>query len=279
MRNALLRIAVSVGLLAGSAGTFVPASAQSIVATEQSLVSARLLPGKRESDGSRLAGLSLSLAPGWKTYWRTPGEAGIPPRFDWSASENVASLEMFWPRPEMFESFGLRAAGYSGDVVLPIRVTPTDPDRSMALALTADLGVCRDICVLEQVRAREEIPADLRAIGFTQISRALAHVPASGAKTGLAFSDCRITGQGAQRRLEAAMPYGFSARPPEVLIEGGGWLRAGASETWFDGDMLRVAADLHLPDSAAWIDRASLRFTVLGADIAAEIRGCTVAPG
>ena len=66
------------------------------------------LDGWRQPDGSRLAAVEIRLAPGWHTYWRVPGDAGIPPSFDWSGSSNLASVAYEWPRPEIFDSFGMR---------------------------------------------------------------------------------------------------------------------------------------------------------------------------
>ncbi|MCX8508161.1 MAG: protein-disulfide reductase DsbD family protein, partial [Rhodobacteraceae bacterium] len=53
------------------------------------LLKAEILPGWRTESGSQMAALRLTMAPGWKTYWRAPGDAGIPPRFDWTGSANL----------------------------------------------------------------------------------------------------------------------------------------------------------------------------------------------
>ena len=61
---------------------------------------ARLLSGDRKG-GEWLAGIEIALDPGFKTYWRNPGESGLPPRFDWSGSENVKSVDIRWPAPRV----------------------------------------------------------------------------------------------------------------------------------------------------------------------------------
>ena len=109
LRDTLIAV---VALSAAAAAPGIGA-AQSVVSTGQSFVSGRIIPGSRQDDGSRLAGLRLTLARGWKTYWRSPGEAGVPPSFDWSRSENVAGVEVLWPRPKFFDSFGLTTIGYA----------------------------------------------------------------------------------------------------------------------------------------------------------------------
>ena len=74
------------------------------------VVSASVLTGWRMENGHHMAALRITLAPGWKTYWRAPGEAGIPPRFDWTGSDNLSAVTVHWPDGES-ESFGPREAG------------------------------------------------------------------------------------------------------------------------------------------------------------------------
>jgi DsbC/DsbD-like thiol-disulfide interchange protein len=75
-------------------------------------------------NGGHMAAVELQLAPGWKTYWRSPGDAGIPPSFDWSGSENVKSVRLHWPAPEVFEANGMQTIGYHERLVLPVEITP-----------------------------------------------------------------------------------------------------------------------------------------------------------
>src|ERR1700716_4037409 len=58
----------------------------------------RLLAGSR-SGAVLLGGIAFQLAPGWKTYWRTPGDSGVPPRFDFSKSESIEAVTILWPAP------------------------------------------------------------------------------------------------------------------------------------------------------------------------------------
>ena len=255
------------------------AQAQSIVSTGQSFISARFLPGAQLEDGSRMAGLRLMLEDGWKTYWRSPGDAGIPPRLDWSGSRNIASAEVLWPRPEVFQSFGLRTIGYSGQVVLPVRLVPDDPDAPMDVVLTADLGVCKELCVLERFDLAETIPPGGRSIGWRQINRALEAVPVDAADAGMTASTCRITGAGVERRLEAVLEFGALTSGVEVLVEGDEtlWVRDAESEAR-DGQV-HVHANVRLADGAGWLDRSAIRMTVLADGFAADIRGCRSSAG
>jgi len=277
IRGALLGAALA---LAAFVSTPAPASAQQIISTGQSFVSGRLLPGTRQEDGSRLAGLRLTMEPGWKTYWRSPGEAGIPPRFDWSASTNIDRVEVLWPRPRLFMSFGLRTVGYRDQVVFPLRVTPSDPSRPVHLALTADLGVCKEMCVFERFDLSETIAADMRPIGAAQIARATATIPRPAAEAGLRAATCRIMGTGRDRQLDLRLEFGDALDAPVVLIEGTEqiWVSK-ITSAQIEAGVVQVTARLKLASAATWIDRGALRMTVLAGDLAADVRGCAAPAG
>ena len=116
-----------------------PGFAQSL---PDNLVRAELLPGWTTDSGAQMAALRLTLAPGWKTYWRAPGEAGIPPQFDWRASGNLAGVAYHWPRPQVFQINGLRTLAYRNELVLPIEFLPVDRGTAVKVSGTIDLGVC-----------------------------------------------------------------------------------------------------------------------------------------
>jgi DsbC/DsbD-like thiol-disulfide interchange protein len=92
-------------------------------------------------------GLEIELDHGWKTYWRLPGDAGIPPQFDWSKSKNVKSVEVLWPAPHRFSDKGGETIGYKDRVVFPLRIVPENPDDPVELDLSFFFGVCQDICI------------------------------------------------------------------------------------------------------------------------------------
>ncbi|MEO1316587.1 MAG: tyrosinase family protein [Pseudomonadota bacterium] len=92
------------------------AAAQQVISRGGSFLEAKLLAGGRMEDGRQSAALVLKVKPGWKTYWRQPGEAGVPPQFDWTGSDNLADIEVGWPAPVVFESFGYRTLGYGGPI-------------------------------------------------------------------------------------------------------------------------------------------------------------------
>ena len=109
--------------------------------------------------GGDRAGFAIRLAPGAITYWRDPGESGVPPTFDFAGSDNVAKVEPIFPAPKrIVEPDGGEAFGYEGDVVFPLRVEPIDPAKPVTLALNANYAVCEKICLPAQARLRLTLP-------------------------------------------------------------------------------------------------------------------------
>jgi hypothetical protein len=221
-----------------------------------------------------MAGLVLDVAPGWKTYWRSPGSAGVPPVLDWAGSENLGRVEVLWPRPLVFDSFGMQTVGYAGQVVLPLRVVPDTAGEAVTLDLSLLLGVCRDICVLEEMTLSARFAPTLEG-GVDMVEAALARVPGPGAAQGMTAGACRISGGGRDWRLEADLAFAAPVVDPVVLLEG-------PVDTWFHdtttrtaGNTVAVAAELSLLSDAAWIERGDVRMTVLGQNIAVDIRGCS----
>ncbi len=234
-----------------------------------------LLPGWRTSDGVRVAGLRIGLDEGWKTYWRVPGEAGIPPAFDWSGSANVASVEVLWPSPMAFESYGLVTLGYKREVILPLRVTPLDPSRPVRLALSLAYGVCSDICMPEMERVELSFQP-----GFDgpreELEQALAATPATPAEAGAEVLRCRLAGATANRRLEAVIR--LSAPPegaPVAVVEAPEPLWFGPAEATSEGALVHISAPLDpLSAAPAWLDRSTVRLTVFHSGGAVDFRGC-----
>jgi DsbC/DsbD-like thiol-disulfide interchange protein len=112
---------------------------------------ARLIAGatSKNRDAAFLrAGIEIRLDPGWQTYWRDPGDSGSPPTFDFSASENVKSVNVLWPAPERFpDGAGGNSIGYRNHVILPLHVVPMDAAKQTALRLKLEYDVCSNICV------------------------------------------------------------------------------------------------------------------------------------
>ena len=107
----------------------------------------RLLAGSR-SGSVLLGGIGFQLQPGWKTYWRTPGDSGVPPRFDFSKSDNVEAVTVLWPAPTKFDDgAGGNSLGYHDQVVLPLRIVAKNTDKPVTLRAEVNYAVCEKLCI------------------------------------------------------------------------------------------------------------------------------------
>ncbi|MGI9483669.1 MAG: protein-disulfide reductase DsbD domain-containing protein [Hyphomicrobiales bacterium] len=137
----------------------------------------RLIAGGPGGGGEIHAGLEFKLAPGWKTYWRAPGDSGIPPEFNWTGSENIKAVKVHWPAPVRFkDDFGYNV-GYKEDVVFPLTVTLGNDDKPARLNLTAQFGICREICLPAEAKLSLSIRPDGVPSNQPAIEQALKSVP------------------------------------------------------------------------------------------------------
>jgi DsbC/DsbD-like thiol-disulfide interchange protein len=113
----------------------------------------RLLAGSR-SGAVLLGGIAFQLEPGWKTYWRNPGDSGVPPRFDFSKSENIEAVTVLWPAPTKFDDgAGGHSMGYHNQVVLPLRIVAKSVDKPVTLRADINYAVCEKLCIPVQANA------------------------------------------------------------------------------------------------------------------------------
>lgn len=201
------------GLAASSAAP--PASALSSSWVPGHKVKARLVAGRTTpSDGSKLmAFVEIVLEPGWKTYWRSPGDAGLPPSLDWSKSGNVASAEVQYPAPRTFTDKSGHTVGYEGTVFLPIAFTPKSPGEPVTLAVDAHYGICKDICVPVDAELKLDIPAGETALAPAAALVALDRVPRpqAGVIDGdpvLVRGEARLDGEQPKMIVETRFPAG-----------------------------------------------------------------------
>jgi DsbC/DsbD-like thiol-disulfide interchange protein len=107
----------------------------------------RLLAGSR-SGAVLLGGIAFQLQPGWKTYWRTPGDSGVPPRFDFSKSDNIEAVTVLWPAPLKFDDgAGGHSMGYHNQIVLPLRIVAKNADKPVTLRAEINYAVCDKLCI------------------------------------------------------------------------------------------------------------------------------------
>jgi DsbC/DsbD-like thiol-disulfide interchange protein len=109
----------------------------------------RLISGTLSIKGEErvIAGVQIRMDSGWKTYWRNPGDSGVPPTFDWKGSTNLKTADVLYPAPRRFTDAGGAAIGYEDEVVFPVLVTPERPDEPVELMLHLSYGLCKDLCI------------------------------------------------------------------------------------------------------------------------------------
>jgi DsbC/DsbD-like thiol-disulfide interchange protein len=143
-----LRAALGLALTAVASSGAIEARAQDASPWQRGMHSAvRLLAGSR-SGSVLLGGIAVQLDPGWKTYWRTSGDSGVPPRFDFSKSDNIEAVTVLWPAPMKFDDgAGGTSMGYHDQVVLPLRIVPKITDRPVTLRADISYAVCEKLCI------------------------------------------------------------------------------------------------------------------------------------
>jgi DsbC/DsbD-like thiol-disulfide interchange protein len=174
------------------------------------LIAAR--PSKATPGGALRAGIEIRLGSGWKTYWRYAGDSGVPPRFRFDRSDNVADVTVLFPAPHAFNDEGGDSIGYKDDVIFPLRVVPRDAAKPVLLRLDLDYAICANLCV--PITAKAELP-----------------LPGNGSQdAALAASEARV--------------------PKPVALGGGGTLSIRAIRREDGGARPRIVVDVAAPADA-----------------------------
>ena len=257
----MTRALISAALLAATLAT-------ATTAAPDIPVTAELLPGWRE-DGRHIAGLRLVLDPGWKTYWRAPGDAGIPPAFDWSRSGNLKGAEVAFPVPGVFDVSGVTTIGYQDEVVFPLTLMPADAAMPITLDAEVQIGVCEDVCIPVTFRVSGDLPPGGAP------DAALAAARADQPRRGGAMT-CRIApiADGLRLEVEVAMPVMAGAAQPVIeTADPSVWVSP--AEVVVSGGRMSAVVELVPPDAVPFaLERDGLRLTLIGQGDAVEMRGC-----
>jgi suppressor for copper-sensitivity B len=212
------------------------------------------------------AGLQIQLSPGWKFYWRTPGEGGVPAQFDWTASRNVTRVDVAWPAPKRILIGKTEIYGYGGEVVLPLRVERLDSGIPYGLDLMLEYGVCKDICILRNdrllLRSQDSASTDNQLL----IAKWRARVPLPAAQAGVQLVSHRLKPDRLVVTLQSQTPL----HEPELFVEG-------APDSWFGRPAVNLAANgrevrfdlpaTYSPDKANQL----LRLTLVDRGLQAEL--------
>ena len=234
-----------------------------------------ILPGWRQPDGSHIAALRIQLDTGWKTYWRAPGEAGIPPRFDWSGTQNLDAIRFHWPVPEIIVSNGITTLGYSGELLLPFEVVPEDPEGDVIIDGSLDFGICEDICMPLQMPVSGVLPATGGAQN-PRILGALAARPDTAQEAAVSAVDCEVETIADGVRVRARIGVAPVGPHEVVVIEPDNaaiWVSSAMVRR--EADILFAEADLVPPEAQPFaLDPETLRITVLAEGRGVDIQGC-----
>lgn len=240
--------------------------------------SVRLIAGSR-SGNILLGGIGFQLQPGWKTYWRTPGDSGVPPRIDFTKSDNVESVTILWPAPAKFpDGAGGISFGYHKQVLLPLRIIAKSPDKPVTLRASISYAVCEKLCI--PVEAEAELA--FRSVASTEdnaIAAALETVPKPakiGDATPIAIREVRREGK--LVTVDVIAPEDKNAagklKDVDLFVEG-------PTPDWAlpvpkllkrePGGIQRFGFDLDGLPSGASADGAALKLTVAGSAGAYEV--------
>jgi suppressor for copper-sensitivity B len=167
-------------------------------------------------------GLHFRMAKGWKIYWRSPGDAGFPPRPDWTGSQNLASATVAWPAPKRFSVLGFETLGYYDEVVLPITATVAEPGKAVDLKTKVNFLTCDEICIPYTVSLALSVPAGpAGASPYAHlVNRFAAQVPGDGRGVGITIERADLANATTKPtlRIVAAGRQSFAA--PDVFVEG-----------------------------------------------------------
>ena len=179
----------------------------------------RLIAGANKSGAESLsAGIEIKLLPGWHTYWRYPGDSGVPPRVSFSGSENLASAKVLFPAPHAFTDEAGTTIGYKGNVIFPLRVIPRDKGKPVTLRAKIEYAVCEKLCVPVEAKLELTIPpnggADNAALAAAE---ARVPQPVSAAAAGLTAKRANDDKRKPLVFVDLAAPTGEKV---ELFVEG-----------------------------------------------------------
>lgn len=258
-------------------GMVVPpsASAQSLGSPASDVVEVSFLQGWRKADGTHMAALKFTLAPGWKTYWRTPGDGGVPTHMDWSGSSNLKAAQILWPLPKVFHINGIRSIGYQDEFIVPLAFEAKTV-APIAVMGYLDFGVCRDICIPVHLQLNQALHSETTS-DVAAISAALRSNPTPADQAYVKDVECSIRYDAGTAQIDLTIDMPQLEGANEALViepsEPAVWVSEPTLRR--DGNLLHAHARLATPDGKPFtVNISQLRLTVLTAQAAVDIMGC-----
>jgi len=255
-------------------GATAPAEAEFMGRSADDVVQVSLMQGWRLSETRHMAAIRIDLAPGWKTYWRAPGEGGVPTELRLTQGEGITGMAIHWPRPEVFFANGMRSIGYRDDVILPLEFAVSDSGE-IEIEGRLDLGVCLDVCMPITLDLAGLLPdLDTRD---TAIGSALSDRPLTAGEAGAGHATCAVQpiADGLQVTVTTTLPP--VGNDETVVVEHADpMIWVSEASTRREGNRVIAVADVVPPDAGPFaLNRSDLRITVIGSRMAVELDDCT----
>ena len=140
----------------------------------------RLISPYSQNDAKNLLiGLEYEMEPGWKTYWKSPGDGGFAQSISWENSTNVQNVNIQWPTPIEFEILGLTSLGYQNDVIFPLDIELEDESKNTFLNLHVNFLICKEVCIPGDATLFLEIPSGKKKLtdNYFNLEKALSLLP------------------------------------------------------------------------------------------------------
>ncbi len=244
--------------------------------SEGSHSSVRLIAGGRTADGAFRVGVEVRMKQGFKTYWRMPGDAGVPPVFDWTISDNLGSVSVRWPAPHRFVDDGITTIGYKEHVIFPVILRSADAGKPVTAKLRLDYAVCDRICIPATAEVSLKLPDAIETTQSAALEQFRARTPRSKEPgkldDRLGLVSASYVPDKTRRAVDivVAIPVGASFK--DAFLEGpDGWLFGAPVMTERNGD--RVTLRIPLDDRPKnVVGLVPVVLTLTGTPHATEIR-------
>ena len=213
-------------------------------------VSARLLSavGGTGDLSTVPGGIEIALEGDWKTYWRSPGDAGLPPTLDWKGSQNLASATLLYPTPQRVTVLGIQTFGYKHDVVFPLDLKVADKGKPLDLKLALDILVCADQCIPKHFDLLLTVPAGAATpdADAQLLAKARAAVPGDSRTSGLSIVSAEEVSDKGKPTLEVKATSEQPFAHPDVIPEVKPDANLGTPVAVYSADRRQATFDLPL---------------------------------
>ena len=219
----------------------------------------RLVAAEPAPDAAEIrAALVVELKPGWKTYWRDPGDAGVPPQFDLAGASNVHFSKLDFPAPERFEEGAAKSIGYKGPVSFPLTMAVQSPGAPSVIKATAFLGICEEICVPVKIEFALDVPV---AVGSTADQMLVqAAFDALPKEANASFGLSSLSYQPKALEIEVLTPP--SSTPPELFVAADRFLFGVPKLTASLKDKSRYSVPIIFAPKTAKIEDTQVYYTI-----------------